>query len=549
MNSALFFAVENTVPQRQSQPLTPSVMKLRFLPLLITLFSLTACFQVRNTRQTSYESPPEVRGPNKIQIALLLDTSGSMDELLEQAKSEFWYLVDELMYTYQGSVAPELEIALYEYGNSRIGRDQDYIRLAVPLTRDLDWVASELWQLQPKGRKEYAGLVIDHAVQELQWSRNPRDIKMIFIAGNESFYRGPLNPVRAIERACAEGIEVHTLFAGTYEAGLQLGWEEAGNYCGSYSALDLSQPAHMYTTGYDAQICQLNVYYNQTFLPYGPYGQTYYDRCVLQDRYFQNYGNVWLVNRTVVKCGPFYTNPNWDLIDALDAGIIRLEDIPYNQLPPELRGLSRSQQLAVIARYRADRNRVRKEILDLNDNRRREITTRTASAPTQARVDQRVSLNETIANRVRTSAAPSGNGTTRRATDVNRTRTAPANGTTTRTPVRVENSRPEVAPRPSVNTDRQREEIEARRQAEQVQQRQVLEAQRQAEVNRQREVQEARRQAEQVQQRREAEARRQAEMDSQRREAEARRATEQSRQARPQPQPVQRPGSGQVIKR
>jgi hypothetical protein len=503
-------------------------MRVLSLPLLIALFTLTSCFQIRNTQQGTYTgSPPVDRGPQKIQIALLLDTSGSMDDLLEQAKTEFWYLVDELMYAYDGYQAPQLEIALYEYGNKRLGRHTDYIRMAVPLTSDLDWIASELWNLRPKGRKEYAGMVIDRAVEELDWSRNPRDIRMIFIAGNESFHRGPVNPRRAIDKACDRGIEVHTLFAGNYETGYELGWEEAGSYCGTYSALDLSRRLDLYPTVYDADIVALNVYYNQTFLPYGAYGRTYYDRCIRQDRYFRDYGNQWLAIRTAVKCGPYYRNPHWDLIDALDAGYIRLEDIPNGDLPPELRGLPRYQQLQIIERYRNERKKLRRQILDLNNNRRREIEVRRPTPPNRSQVNQRASLNEKIANRVRTKADPRD---ARTPNNVNRTRTQP--DVPVREPVRVDRERTEPTRPTRVEPNRQRqvETDRQRREAELDRQRKQAEVKRQAELDRQRRVAEERREAELDRQRKQVEAKRQAELDRQRREATERREAELDRQ-------------------
>lgn len=538
-------------------------MKFRFLPLLLVLFSLTSCFQTRNARQTTYQSTPTYQGPQKIQMALLLDTSGSMDELLEQAKSEFWFMVDELMYPYQGTQPPQLEIALYEYGNKRIGKSSDYVRQVVPLTGDLDWIASELWNLRPKGRKEYAGLAINNAVTELNWSRNPQDIKMIFIAGNESFHRGPVNPRRAIERACAEGIEVHTLFAGTYEDGYAFGWEEAGTYCGTYAALDLSMQRTYYATRYDAQICELNVYYNQTFLPYGPYGQTYYDRCIVQDNYFRNYGKAWLVNRIVVKSGPFYRNPNWDLIDALDAGVIRLEDIPANQLPRELRGMTAEQKYRTIQRYRTQRNKIRKDILDLNNNRRREIEVRLPSAPSPRSMDNRTSLNNAIVNRVRTKATP-GSETPRRPVQTNRTRTEPT--TTTRRPVQATPNRTQPTGRtservsptvneraPQVNRETRPSSTTTRRPVQTSPNRtqstgrttervsptinerapEVSRATREAEARRQQQIETQRRDAElrqqqEIEARREAEEdRRQQQIDRQRREAQARQEREQ----------------------
>ncbi|MEL6806117.1 MAG: vWA domain-containing protein, partial [Bacteroidota bacterium] len=256
-------------------------MRALYLPLLLVLLSLTSCVQFRtvSNRGQTTSSPPPQYGPNKIQIALLLDTSGSMDDLLEHAKTEFWYVVEELMYQYDGQRPPQLEIALYEYGNKRIGKGQDYVRHVVPLTSELDWIADELWRLDSRGRKEYVGIAIERATRELNWSRNPMDIKMIFIAGNESFQRGPVNPYRAITNACNRDIEVHTLFAGGFNEGIALGWREGANDCGTYAAMDFAQPYNPYSTIYDRQICDLNVYYNQTYLPYGAYGATYYDRC------------------------------------------------------------------------------------------------------------------------------------------------------------------------------------------------------------------------------------------------------------------------------
>ena len=54
---------------------------------------------------------------NKIQVALLLDTSNSMDGLIDQAKSRLWNIVNTLTTLKYNGKAPQVEIALYEYGN------------------------------------------------------------------------------------------------------------------------------------------------------------------------------------------------------------------------------------------------------------------------------------------------------------------------------------------------------------------------------------------------------------------------------------------------
>jgi hypothetical protein len=54
---------------------------------------------------------------DRIQLAILLDTSNSMDGLIEQAKSQLWKVVNELARSKRAGKHPRLEVALFEYGN------------------------------------------------------------------------------------------------------------------------------------------------------------------------------------------------------------------------------------------------------------------------------------------------------------------------------------------------------------------------------------------------------------------------------------------------
>ena len=74
----------------------------------------------------------------RIQVALLLDTSNSMDGLIEQAKGKLWSIVNEFARYRKGDVPPQLEIALFEYGNDGLSRYNDYIRQVAAFTTDLD---------------------------------------------------------------------------------------------------------------------------------------------------------------------------------------------------------------------------------------------------------------------------------------------------------------------------------------------------------------------------------------------------------------------------
>ena len=106
---------------------------------------------------------PEKTAPDKetkkplVQIAILLDTSGSMEGLIEQAKSQLWRICNEFIKAKQNGVAPEVQVALYEYGKSSLSAASGWVRQIQPLTTDLDKISEELFALRTNGGEEYCG--------------------------------------------------------------------------------------------------------------------------------------------------------------------------------------------------------------------------------------------------------------------------------------------------------------------------------------------------------------------------------------------------------
>src|SRR6185369_13747376 len=125
-----------------------------------------------------------------VQMAILLDTSSSMDGLIDQARTQLWRVVNEFITATRDGKKPELQVALYEYGKPTLGQESGFIRQVVPLTTDLDKVSQELFGLKTNGGDEYCGWVIRTAVEQLSWSKSNKDLKVIFIAGNEPFTQG-----------------------------------------------------------------------------------------------------------------------------------------------------------------------------------------------------------------------------------------------------------------------------------------------------------------------------------------------------------------------
>ena len=56
-----------------------------------------------------------------------------MDGLISQAKAQLWEIVNELSYAKYGIQKPDLEIALYEYGNDGLEASDGFVRQVLPI--------------------------------------------------------------------------------------------------------------------------------------------------------------------------------------------------------------------------------------------------------------------------------------------------------------------------------------------------------------------------------------------------------------------------------
>ena len=309
----------------------------------------------------------------RIQLAILLDTSNSMDGLIEQTRNQLWQVVNEFATAKQGGVTPILEIALFEYGNSENSRDGGYVRQLNGFTRELDAVSQGLFSLTTNGGDEYCGYAIDKAIHSLQWSQSATDIKTIFIAGNESFAQGPVRYQDAIELARQYGISINTIHAGSHHEGISDGWQAGAKLAGGdYLSIDADQQLVHIEAPQDTRINELNAQLNETYVPYGAEGAGKARRQLEQDQMSSDISMSLLARRAQSKATAFYGNADWDLVDALKDGYVAEEQIvemEEAELPEPMQGLSAQQKLDYLQQKRVVRESIQQQILELSESR------------------------------------------------------------------------------------------------------------------------------------------------------------------------------------
>ncbi len=316
--------------------------------------------------------------PNKqfIKVALLLDTSNSMDGLIDQAKAQLWEIVNELSYAKCGTDRPNLQIALYEYGNDNLNAEEGYIRQVLAFTSDLDDISKQLFSLTTNGGNEFCGQVIQTSLNQLTWGNNPDDLKLIFIAGNEPFTQGKINYQDAVKLANTKGVTVNTIFCGDYNQGISSYWKDgADKGKGNYMAINHNHATTYIASPYDDKILQLNQKLNQTYVAYGSYGKEKMAVQAEQDVNAQGYSAANAVSRTVSKSSHLYKNDSWDLVDAEEKKSFNYDDLKDTDLPQELKGKSKAEIKTYITKKRDERKTIQEEIQQLNEKRRQYVMT------------------------------------------------------------------------------------------------------------------------------------------------------------------------------
>ena len=311
------------------------------------------------------EELPTKTSNSAVQVALLLDVSGSMSGLIEQAKSQLWKIMNELAILEKPDGEPDLEMALYVYGSTKFGNEKNEILKLLDFTTDMDLFSQKLFELGTSGSSELAGEVIGKSLKELEWRSGEDHLKVIYIAGNESFNQGRISYAQSCGEAVEKSIVVNTIFCGDRNQGRSLEWEKgalAGK--GSYFHIDHNEKTVYIETPYDKQINQLNQQLNDTYIPIGASGIKRKAQQVLQDSNAGKYSTANMAERSKFKASKKYKAESWDLVDAYQKD--KKVATETEKLPADFQGNTVAEIEEKIQKITADRERIKAEINENN---------------------------------------------------------------------------------------------------------------------------------------------------------------------------------------
>jgi hypothetical protein len=347
-------------------------MQVLFKPIAAVFTLITASALLSMTNPGKRPVHKTIVPEPKIQIAILLDVSNSMDGLIGQAKAQLWNMVGTLGKAQcSNNVNPKIELALYEYGRSTNDVKQGYVKQINGFTGDLDQVSKNLFGLTTNGGDEFCGHVMLTSLDDLKWDNAASSYKVIFIAGNEDFLQGDVPYTKACTEAKNKGVIVNTIYCGPKAQGISEHWNlgaECGN--GSFTNIDQDAKAIEIPTPYDSIIFALNEKLNGTYISYGYGGKESKAKQAEVDKLNATMSPSAGLQRIVVKGNnKVYNNASWDLVDAAVADEKVIAKLDMNTLPEPLQKKSREEIKMIVDGKSKERAKIQNDIA-LNNTKR-----------------------------------------------------------------------------------------------------------------------------------------------------------------------------------
>lgn len=343
--------------------------------LFLSLFVVLGSILRAQADEPATKSRPEV------EVVFCLDTTGSMGGLINAAKQKIWAISNQIA---SGKPTPRVKIGLVAFRD----RGDSYVTKVVDLTDDLDAIHTHLMGFQAQGGGDFPESVnqaLHESVTKIAWSKNKKTLKMIFLVGDAPPHMDYADDVKYMDTcklAVTNDIIINTVQCGDH-AETKKYWLDICRLAeGSYVQIDAKGgPIVAVATPYDAELAKINTEISKTTLVFGT-------RALQAAGEAKKASNAALAPAAAADRAAFYARSgggtSYDLLNNVRRGVVKLEDLKKEELPPEMQKLSLEQQKTFLMNLEEQRKELSAKALDL-DKKRNEFITRKQAADTKNR--------------------------------------------------------------------------------------------------------------------------------------------------------------------
>ena len=353
-------------------------MKIKLLGIALFGLTLGTVFYYPQIMAKNIQPVPPIGGhvivnqKPKVDVVFVLDTTGSMEGLIQTAKEKIWSIATTMASAQQ---TPEIRIGLVAYRD----RNDAYETRVVDLSGDLDSVYATLMDFAAEGggdTPESVNKALYDAVHNMSWSQSDSAYQVIFLVGDAPPHMD-YNEVRypeIVASALNKGIVVNTIQCGEIATAIEPWTQIASLGQGNFFQVEQAGGAVAYNTPFDEEIADLSAKLDDTRLYYGSAEE--------KDKMHRKVAATVKLNEGAsiasrARRGSFNASAAGrtnllgenELVDAIASGTVDLNDIEKDALPEPMAEMAPEEQLSYVAGLANERTDLQLQIQELSEDR------------------------------------------------------------------------------------------------------------------------------------------------------------------------------------
>lgn len=309
----------------------------------------------------------------KIEVVFVLDTTGSMGDLIHAAKEKIWSIASTMA---SAQNAPDIKMGLVAYRD----RGDAYVTQTVELSNDLDSMYSKLMDLKADGGgdgPESVNQALYDAVHEMSWNQDQQTYKVIFLVGDappHMDYQDDVKYPETMAIAKQKGIIINAIQCGQNQ-NATANWQEIASLGqGNYFQVEQSGNAVAIATPFDKKLAELSAKLDDTRIYYGDKEAKLKqaNKLVVTDKLHREASDESKARRAAFNSstsGKANFLGEGELVEAITSGRVDLSNIEKNELPEPMQAMSPKAQEEYVEKAARERDDLRKNIQSIAEER------------------------------------------------------------------------------------------------------------------------------------------------------------------------------------
>ncbi|WP_394829500.1 VWA domain-containing protein [Pendulispora albinea] len=331
------------------------------------------------------QAPAKPEQRPQVDLVFVLDTTGSMAELIEGAKAKIWEIS---RLAQEGKPSPTLRVGLVAYRD----KGDAYVTRVTDLTTDLDKVYAALTGFRANGGgdgPEHVLAGLNDALNKVHWSSDAQAVKLIYLVGDapaHTDYSDGITLAGVLRDANQRGVRISAIRCGDDPDTLAFWTKVSKQTDGEVSTIKAGGGVVAVSTPFDPELARLNAALAATEVHYG-------DATEQREAAEAVKRNLEAPAATQADRAGFYGSLGSapgkpralkkDLAAAGPTGA-SLAAMPADQLPPEMRTMSADERERFVQDKRKEREAILAQIRAASEKRDSYLKSAPKPAPTAA---------------------------------------------------------------------------------------------------------------------------------------------------------------------